>query len=507
MIQFITKSIRLKTRLILQFLLAGIVLTTFGCDLKKYITDQYQAEKSFDRCIRSFQRIMINPTLAGAEHYEDANSKFKAFLNRYEKKKNISTVADLCKKSYFLLAQLAILQSDHRSAISWYQRGLSIFPDDSKYMIQANIALANTYQQLLDLNLAAQAYQKALSEKEFDEVLLSNPQLIALPLSIARLQQLSSSNGKSIETYNDVENFYNKIVQENTDSELTFWAMMQLANSYADLNRWDNCLDIMNKTVINYPDHIKALEILLFTGDIYAEIKMDYFAAKEIYSKVVSGSDKSPVQAKAHLGLGNLLFKQNRNVEARKKMRWIIENYPREGKVGAKAQYAIAHSYEQAEQWDRALVEYRWLIDSYPLTPEGVYAPLHIANYFKALGEEDMAATAYSDATQRYYALISKYPQSQLAAIAQEYLSICYVFNEDWESAINSAEQLYKNYKTVPQIAMSSHLLLGHLYEKNSKFKEALNIYTDFVKKFSGHPLANQVRIKIKELERMGANG
>ncbi|MFQ5639887.1 MAG: tetratricopeptide repeat protein [bacterium] len=443
---------------------------------------------------------MINPMLTSLTQYGTAKKDFSEFLNRYENKRDIPTVAALCKKSYLYLAQIANLQGDYSDAISWYKRGLTFFPDDSKFKIEANLALAKTHQQLLELQLAAQAYQNAITQDEFNEFLKSHPQLMALPLNVARLQQLSSTNGLALVSYRQAESYYHKIVEEKSGSELAFWAMIQLANSYADQKQWEKCLTTLKTATSLYPNHQTIPEILLFVGTIYSDVKHEYLTAKSYYEKAFHESDISSVHAKAQLELGALRFKQKQNEEARKKMRWVIEEYPREGRIGAMAQLAVAHSYEQEGRWDRALVEFRWLMDTYPITPEGVYAPLHIANHFKTLGEDDMAANAFTDASERYFELISKYPQSQLSAMAQQYLAICYALSEKWEHALNAAEQLYEKYQTTPQIAMGSQILLGQLYEKNGKIDAALQIYKDFLNKFSGHPLANQVRSRITQL-------
>ncbi|MFQ5770420.1 MAG: tetratricopeptide repeat protein [bacterium] len=450
---------------------------------------------------------MINPTLTSLEDYETTKQNFTRFLERYENQREISTIGELCKKSYFYLAQLAILQGDHTAAIAWYERALNIFSDDSNFKIEVYLALANSYQHILEFQLAAQAFQNALTQDSFNELLEKRSELMALPLYAARLEHVSVTKGRATDLYKNAEAYYKNIVREVPNSEKAFWARIQLATVYGDQGLWDHCLALLNEALTAYPNHQKTHEIQLLVGSIYSEVKQDYINANNYFEKAIKDSSNPDLQARAHLGKGYILFKQKKNEAARKKMHWIIENFPRNGRVGSLAQFAIARSYELEKRWDRAIVEYRWLMDTYPLYPEGLYTPVHVANHFKSIRDNELASTAYLEAVQRYHDLIAKYPQSQLSALAQEFLVLCYAQKEEWDLAIRTAERLYDDFKTNPNVVMGSQLLLAQLYENNSNKKAALKIYRQFLKKFPGHPLAEQIKNKILRLVKGGIKG
>jgi len=482
-----------------------LALMVLGCEMDQSFIRQYSAERKFDRCFRNYQKVMINPAIASTEHFVATATKFREFLASFESNADSSlAIAELCKRSYFYLAKLSGMQGDHRKAVSWYERSLRKFPHDNKHQIQTHLALAHVHQQLLELQLAAQSYREVVSKENFKDLLQTNLQLISIPLTIARLNHLSGMNGKGNSEYNQAVAYYTNLVSENPDSELGFWAQVQLANSYADQGDWNHCLKLLENAVQINPTNSEIYKVLLFIAEIQSEVRGNFWRSKYYYEKVIEESDDPDILAKGHFGLASLLFKQKKNDEARTSMLEILDQFPRQGQVGAKVLLAIARSYEQEQKWDRALVQYRWLMDTYPLTSAGLYAPLHIANHFKLIGEQDLAETAYMEATQRYFGLINKYPLSRVAAIAQEYLTICYTLNEEWDTALNSARQLYDNYKTVPQVMMSSLIMLGQLYEKNNEHDAALEIYEDFLRKFAGHPLASHVENRVKILKMGG---
>ena len=177
----------------------------------------------------------------------------------------------------------------------------------------------------------------------------------------------------------------------------------------------------------------------------------------------------------------------------------VSDSNPANKSLCASSQLTLASTYELQGHWDRAIVEYRWVKEKYPATPQGLYIPLYIADYYQKHGEKQLVENSLNEAIKQYRELVKKYPKTVLAGMAQEYIIYCLSAQKNWVSAAEAANSLKRIYPGT-RSEISSYLFLGQIYENSHQTKEARQIYNRFLKKFPHHPLASQVQNKLKLL-------
>jgi len=106
---------------------------------------------------------------------------------------------------------------------------------------------------------------------------------------------------------------------------------------------------------------------------------------------------------------------------------------------------------------------------------------------------------AYREAIKYYQSLSQKYPQSLVAALAQEQLTHCFIAQKKWTEAIAAATNLSEVLNNKVGL-MSSYLLLGNIYEVTGQRRLAAKAYNEIIAQFPQHPLIPALQEKVRHL-------
>jgi tetratricopeptide (TPR) repeat protein len=219
--------------------------------------------------------------------------------------------------------------------------------------------------------------------------------------------------------------------------------------------------------------------------------------AMDLFDELIQvHTDESPVYWQATVGKAKALHKQQRYEAARTLLQQVIAGKPEQAGLCAAAQWLIAAAYEAQGQWDRAIVEYRWISDKYPATPQGLSVPLHVADYYRKRGQDKLVDQALQQAVKHFQELVKKYPKTVLAGMAQEYIIYCLAFLKEWDMAIEAAGNLKQIYPGT-RSDISSMLFLAQIYENIDQGDEARKVYARFIESYPEHPMVSQVKEKI----------
>ncbi len=146
-------------------------------------------------------------------------------------------------------------------------------------------------------------------------------------------------------------------------------------------------------------------------------------------------------------------------------------------------------------------MEYRWVQENHPLTFQGLYVPVYIADYYRRKGKANLAETAFQEAIAHYQHLIKKYPKTVLAATAQEFIIYCLSVQEKWPEAAEAATSL-RTVHPGSRTAIRSYLFLGRIYEELNDFKKAIAAYENFSKEFPDHPIVEKIQHRIESIQK-----
>jgi len=477
-------------------ILIAATLLLVSCTANSPLTEQYRAEKMFFSANKLYQKVMINPRIASTADYGSAISAYTDILNQFDHNTPNPSVQSVIKQSYLTAAELWILQGEFDKAALLYDSFIRSFPDDKKFGLLVHFANARSNERIFNFNKTVSEYETIIQKFGLiQDPLQPNVNVLNLPLVLARLNaSQETAPAKKLGQYKRAENFYLASIREHPKSATALYSAIFLASLYADQQRWYNVIDLFENLIRDYPTREEIPNIKLSLGNVYLDGLNRPPKALEIFEDLLSEDAIAPF---AHLAKARAFVKQARYEQARTLLKWIMETYPTNKTLCASSQLTLASTYEMEGKWDRAVVEYRWVKEKYPITPQGLFIPMYIADYYRRRGETNLVNDALNEAIEHYRNLVKKYPKTVLAGISQEYIISCLSAQNKWENAAEAAASLKRIYPG-SRSEMSSYLFLGQIYEKMKQFKQATVVYERFLKQFPDHPLAAQVKERLR---------
>lgn len=478
------------------------VFFAIGCSSQSLTKSQYQAEKMLFKAGKLYQRVMINPRIAAPSDYEAAIAAYEQILSKFAEVSYSETIENIKKQSYLAIAELWLLQGEIHAAIAVYERFLTRYPDDKTYGSIVHFANARSNERIFNLNKAIFEYQTLLNNYgKIDDPLKPNQNLLNLPLKVARLKRTNEPRISNRALYEDALSYYNSVIAKWPKSPAAFIASYYTASIYADQQQWRPMLNTLNQLAKDYPDREEIPGILLSMGNTYMDGLNDLSTANRIFDGLLRKYREDKIKGYVHFAKARLLVKKRNYKQSRELLTRIIEKYPNETNLCAAAQLTLASTYETEGTWERALVEYRWVQENHPLTIQGLYVPVYIADYYRRKGKANLAETAFKEAIAHYQRLIKKHPKTVLAATAQEFIIHCLSVQEKWPEAAEAATSL-RTVHPGSRTAISSYLFLGQIYEKSNDFKKAIAVYENFSQEFPDHPIVEKIQHRIESIQK-----
>ncbi len=479
----------------------GVILLFAACSGDPQIQRRFVAERMFFRAGKLYQQVMVNPRIATHSDYSAAVGAYEHVLSDYPGNTNDDHIEKIKKQSLVTIAELWLLQGEIQAAIRTYDRFLGLYPDDPGLGAFVHFANARSNERIFNLDKAIAEYEILIDDfGEVEDPLQPNHNILTLPLKVARLKRSSGvPSGQPL--YNEALQYYDSVIEQWPGSPAAFNAAYYKASIFADQRRWRKVITTLTTLAKEYPDREEAPNILLSLGNMYLDGLGQTREATRVFDGLLRKFPEDEISGYAHFGNARSLIKSGRAEKGRAGLNEVISSHPDNPNLCASAQLAVASSYEEEGNWERALVEYRWVQESYPLTFQGFYVPTYIAEYYRKKGEASLARTSFQEAIDHYTHLIRKYPKTMLAGTAQEYIIYCLSVQEKWEQAAEAAISL-RNVHPGSRTNISSYLFLGQIYESSNNVERAIEIYEKFADEFPNHPIIGQILTKVDLLRR-----
>lgn len=476
-----------------------------GCGSTE-VSERFRLEKDFAKAERIRQSIMINPNLAGSDLYGRAVEAYERVANKYESLYAVpSDLIPLVKKSWERIAELYLIQDRLRQAIKTYEQMTTRFASDTLFVGGAYLAMGMCYERLLDAKGAIDAYEKTLkSGVVLFDTSSAYVWFAQVPLRLARLKKSIEENDDAEVYYNQAARYYTDFAAKWPETPAGLFALEQLAATYADRQQWQKAIRTLEEILDRHPRDDVAPQILMAMGGIYARELQNPRRALAAFERILEEHPSFKGTPQVYLQIADTYLGMGKTDEALSRYRFVLENFSTDQAVLAKAQLGIARTYEARREWGKALSEYRWIADSYPLTLEGLYAPLYVAQWYDTRGRKELARVEYEAAVQRYTALAQKYPRSRLALLAQQYLSVAYTRLEKWRSALRMLGAIREQNEQSPA-AIASYLMTGSIYEELGDYARAAETYSRLLSQYPNHPISKEIERKIYRLRRTSA--
>lgn len=220
------------------------------------------------------------------------------------------------------------------------------------------------------------------------------------------------------------------------------------------------------------------------------------------YQAFIRKHPKSNLAPKANLMLGNTVRLQNKYSEAREIFEEIVSNYRYNAEIAAQAEFGIAQSYENEDNWPRAVTIYRTIIRDYPLTVTGFSIPFYLGTFYQVRGLNSTAVTAYSEAVEFYQNISTSYPDSPLGLSALQMAIKSQLAIGRWMDAFYTAKEALLKYPLASSISETVQTIFDICVKNMNNPHLAVSVYKEFLERNPGHPMNNQFSEIINELQR-----
>ncbi len=260
----------------------------------------------------------INATIGKSEEAEK-------IFNEIISQKNIDPI--IIAEAYFELGRLQSEFGEYEAGINYTLKALSTIPTKDTLGIYTTIKqkillqLANYYFNIADYQNSIKFYNQLLNttpETEADPELWFN---IAVAFD-------------KILNYEKANEFYIRIINSDTTtlktpqaSEIKINAMLNLANNYLLLGKFEEAIEIYKRYLETYPTHRSSQSVLFKIAQTYEEKIKDYKKAIFYYTELINRFPRSKYidESLYHIGLCHL--KRNETDEAKISFETLINEF------------------------------------------------------------------------------------------------------------------------------------------------------------------------------------
>jgi tetratricopeptide (TPR) repeat protein len=483
-----------------------------SCAQDEGIGDRYRAEQMYYRANTLYQTLQIGQGEFGPERYRQIRRSFRRLLVEYPVHSLRSAegytaeirqeLLVLTGTSQMNVADLFLQEGQIDSAIATYQRVISHYKDQRSLSSQAQYSIALAYQSSDRWSDAVAAFEAILEEyPPYEETPQTpNVSILEIPNHLAATYLSRGDSAQAGEYFNKARDYYSDIMEKWPGTPTATMAQNQIAQAYVLQEQWSPAISALERLVSLSPEGGDPPDALFMMATIYSERLGDLGRAKDIYEEILRRYPDSEKVSRAYLAMGYISLQKGDLQDARRAFVRVIEDYPSDPVAGAGAQYALALSYEFEGDWDKALNEFRWILDNYPASREALAVPTHILEHYLQYGEEELAVTAHQQALRIYGEIIAQNPGTPLAVQARWHIARSHMMMENWEGAAAALELLVEEH---PQ---SQHILpalmsLGEIYELHlKKIDRAIQAY-QLVRKMA--PASRYANIAARHIDRL----
>ena len=441
---------------LLSAILAALMLVS-ACSDNEAVRLRYQAEKDLyqlDRKMRDIRQAgeidstVIRQLAADYRQLSDFCAEATVSIDAEQYPVENRELSHLTFRSFIRLSQLYFNTRQYDSCTSQLGRLLSTVKLVGHEQAVARMNLGQALQAGGNLDSAAAVFDRITDDfyppiDDTGAVLLD---LFNLPLHTYRLAGYVFDSTARAERYSKTESYYRKVVEDYPETKLEMTGRSNLARLYENNGEWEKTiaeLEALNK--MTETDN-KIIRVKI--ADILTTRLKKYDTALALYGHIL---ETIPQQDSLDYAL--ILFKtaivkmeQKKYTEARELVVDVRQKYAVFFARTPLAQLTIARSFEFEGNWNRAEVEYGFLIEQYATSDEALASFLHIADYYRAKNRPTLVDKWLNDAEQHYEQMEIRGAGSQLGAKALIFKADLYERKEQPEKSARVLMELFDRY-------------------------------------------------------------
>lgn len=378
--------------------------------------------------------------------FENASSRFKEFINIDK-----SSDKDRQSDSWLRIGDCYFIQRQYNNAITSYSNAMKTSNKNIDYAYYQQAmgygALGKTNEKINCLNIITSRYEKS---PFYDKALYE--------IGMAYLG--TNDNRSAIASFD-------KIVNEKPRSTYARKALMKTGMIYYNNNENDKALERLKNVVAQYPNTDESREALNIISNIYRDkndIQAYFNYLKDNKLETISIDKQDSLSFKT---LEEFYSKRN-YAEALKGVKQYLENYP-EGAYLLKVHYIAMKSMENSDNKEGIRTHIEYIINQ----PDNDYTD----NALLLIARIDYDNSEYSSSATHYERLIKITENQQIMTEATEGSMKSYYFNDEYDKAIEKANQLIAMTDISVNQKNQANYILGKSYFDKNDFNEALKYF------------------------------
>jgi tetratricopeptide (TPR) repeat protein len=334
------------------------------------------------------------------------------------------------------LAALYRLQGKFDSAMVGLKRVGTEIPASDQDKMKTLFLRGRTFLEMNQPDSAFEVFDKLLVEyyPPTDSLDRLDNDVFEVPIGRIRLALQLGDTTLAQHYYQQALDYYARLIDDFPDSPVARAAKGFRGRTFGTMGEWERAIEQMS--TIRDTTGVIETPALVLIGNFYYQPLNNPKKAVEIYREVLAREPDSAIVARVKLNLGKALLDLGNYEEARKELADYKKQFTRNPQLAAEAQLSYALTFELQGDWDRAMTELQWLMDTYPMTEQALRAALYIPEHFQDEGSQDIAATWYENATDFYQNVTQGYPGTRAAVLAQMFLADAYGRLEKWDEAL-----------------------------------------------------------------------
>lgn len=427
-----------------------------------WLADSYYQNKEEANALKAFHTFIKAPTASNTDVYplayynlgylyidlgdfENASAKFKEFLNIDKSDKERQS------DSWLRIGDCYFIQRQYNNAITAYSNAIKTSNKNIDYAYYQQAmgygALGKTNEKISCLNIITSKYQKS---PFYDKALYE--------IGMAYLG--TKDNRSAIASFD-------KIVNEKPRSTYARKALLKTGMIYYNNNENEKALERLKNVVAQYPNTDESREALNIISNIYRENNdiQAYFKYLEKNNLETISIDK---QDSLSFKTIEEFYSKRNYAETIKGVNQYLENYPK-GAYLLKVHYYAMKSMENSDDKNGLRTHIEYIINQ----ADNDYTD----NALLLIARMDYDDSEYSSSAAYYERLIKITENQQIMMEATEGCMKSYYFNNEYDKAIEKANQLIAITEASVNQKNQANYILGKSHFDKKDYDEALKYF------------------------------
>lgn len=331
-----------------------------------------------------------------------------------------------------------------------------------------------------------------------------NRRYLLTPVRLAEIERQAGDEDAADRRLREAERLYRAVIEQAEsagDEDLSKETRYNLLTVYLLGRRWGEARTLLGWMKSRYRDEGDIPSLLMVEARIVLDGLGDAGGAIDILESIVRDHPLARQAPTALLTIGNTRFARGELREAAAAYRELIDRFTEQPYPElVEATWQLGRIEEAQGDWLDASLRFSSVFTDFPLTLQGMEAPLHIARHYRESGESDAARAAYERAERHYQRLASERYSETIRVLAEEYLVRTLAEQDRWQEAANGLIALPGRYPGYRRF-MGNYLMAASIYENElGDDGRALETLRLCVQRYPGTDLAAEAERQIARI-------